>query len=134
MNAEQKKASFVKRARVSANAGPYLFLAGVVLAITGYALGALHIGIMAAMGVAAVILQAPRQKAWRTQSDALEFASLAAMPILLVLFAIFWLRPEGTLSLSTILQGLGGFFLVLGIFHTLTKAHTLRLADEIEQQ
>lgn len=62
MNAEQKKASFVKRARVSANAGPYLFLAGVVLAITGYALGALHIGIMAAMGVAAVILQAPRQK------------------------------------------------------------------------
>ena len=134
MDAKQKKASFVKRARVSANAGPYLLVAGVVLSTVGYFLGSLHIGIMVAMGVSAIVLQIPRQKAWRTQSDALEFASLAAMPILLALFAIFWLRPEGNLSLSTVLQGVGGFFLVLGVFHIVSKQHTLKLADEIEQQ
>ncbi len=133
MNAEQKKASFVKRARVSAGAGPYLFIAGVVFTTIGYIWGNLHIGIMIAMGISAVVFQFPRQKAWRTQSDALEFASLAAMPVLLGLLAYFWLRPEGALSLFTVLQGLGGFFLVLGVFHMLTKSHTLRLADEIER-
>lgn len=86
------------------------------------------------MALAAPVLQMPRQRAWLTQSDALEFASLAAMPILLGLLAVFWLRPEGMLSLWIVLQGLGAFFLALGVFHMLTKQHTLGIADKIENQ
>ncbi|MGB0960247.1 MAG: hypothetical protein ACPGVK_08355 [Halocynthiibacter sp.] len=119
---------------MSAGAGPYLFLAGAILAGAGLFLGPLHITLLLVMALAAPLLQVPRQKAWETQNDMLEFASLAAMPILLALLAVFWLAPTDMLSFSTVLQGLGGFFLALGIFHMLTKKHTLGLADRIEQQ
>lgn len=128
------KASYIKRARMSAGAGPYLFLAGLVLLGLGLILGALYWPIMAAMALVAPALQLPRQKAWLTQNDLLEFASLVAMPIILAVLAWFWLRPEDHLSVSVLLQGLGGFFLALGVFHIVMKRHTLALADVIEKQ
>ena len=128
------KASFVKRARMSAGAGPYLFMAGAVLAGLGLVFATPHFALMVITALAAPILQMPRQRAWLTQNDALEFASLAAMPIFLGLLAVFWLRPADILSLGTVLQGLGAFFLALGVFHMLTKQHTLGIAGKIENQ
>lgn len=56
------------------------------------------------------------------------------MPLLLALLGVFWLKPNGLLSIGAVLQGLGGFFIALGLFHMLTRRHTLALVDEIEAQ
>ena len=61
------KASFVKRARMSANAGLYLFTAGLVLGGIGLFLGPLYFGFALTMAIAAPALQLPRQRAWETQ-------------------------------------------------------------------
>ncbi len=134
LSPEQKKASFVKRARVSAYAGKWLSLAGIILGGIGLFFAPIHWGVIVVMGIAAVILQAPRQIAWRSQNDVLELISLAAMPLLLGVLSLLWLKPTGVLSLGVVLQALGGFFITLGVFHMLTRDHTLKLADEIEQQ
>ena len=76
------KASFVKRARMSAGAGPYLFTAGVILGAVGLLMGPFYLPIIGVMALCAPLLQVPRQKAWHTQNDMLEFASLAALPII----------------------------------------------------
>ena len=128
------KESYVKRARMSANAGPYLLAAGIVITGAGVVLGPLYWPVTVAMAATAPILQIPRQQAWLSQNDMLEFGCLAAMPVMLALLAWFWLRPEDHLTLSAVLQGLGGFFLALGLFHLTTRRHTLALADRIEQQ
>ncbi len=96
------RASFVKRAWMSAGAGPYLFGAAVVLGAVGLFLGPLYVPICVVMALAAPVLQMPRQKAWLTQNDMLEFASLGAMPVLLAVLAFVWLAPAGVLSLSNI--------------------------------
>lgn len=126
--------SYVKRARMSAMAGPYLLLAGIALAALGVALSPALWLLIVVMLASAPVLQIPRHAAWRKQNDALEFLSLLSMPMLLAILAIAWLSPKGLLSTGTILQGLGGFLIGLGLYHLVMKKHTLRLADEIEAQ
>ncbi len=128
------KQSYVKRARISANAGPFLLLFGVVSMGAAVLLEQFYWPIVVITGLSAPLLQIPRQRAWLTQNDALEFISLAALPVLLTALGYFWLRPNGYLSFSTILQGLAGFFISLGVFHMVMKNHTLALADEIERK
>lgn len=128
------RASYVKRARISAQAGPYLLLAGVLAFGAGAYFGSIHWPIAAVMAVTAPLLQIPRQRAWLTQNDTLELASLVAMPLLLAVLAWFWLRPAGSLNVATILQGFGGFFVGIGLFHIAMKRHTMALADKIETQ
>lgn len=126
-------ASFAKRARVSAASGPYLLLAGLVLGGIGWSFAKPDVLTIALMALLAVAMQMPRQIGWRRKSDLIESLCLLSMPITLAIIGYAWLHPNGDLTFANLSQGLGGFFVALGLFHIFTKTHTLRLADQIER-
>ena len=127
----EKIESFARRARVSAKAGPYLLLVGIFLVGIGIFKQPAEIIAMTAMAIIALLLQSPRQYAWRRQNDFIELSALVTMPVIVALIGYFWFYPQGVLSLWSILQLFGAFAITIGIFHILTKKHTLRLANEI---
>lgn len=130
-------ASFVKRARMSAVAGPYLFGIGAAVLGIGFILDPPRLVLApmsVVMGLFAILMQAPRQRGWLHKSDRIEMLCLASMPAALGLLIVLWLMPNDALSIGAVLQGLGGFFSALGLFHIINKQHTLALADEIERR